>query len=172
MGTARNAAQEGEALGQRVLQLIPGRCFSCSVQGRGTLSSDSNTPYSLQGILSPRVGGTTNVTRDAFDGEVKPLLYERAELHLNKIQPGGCPDTPLDPSAEESEAPRQNINTCRVFVPAGPSSFAQGQCVRSVGGTEGQAPVLWLIKHMPLTQAFGKLCARIKINPGKRKKKK
>lgn len=58
-----------------------------------------------------------------------------------------------------------------MFIPAGPSSFAQGQGVRSVRGAEGHAPVLWLIKHMPLTQAFGKLCARIKINPGGKKKK-
>lgn len=100
MGTARNAAQEGEALGpagpaadsRQVLLLL------CARQGDSVLNS--NTPYSLQGILSPRVGGTTNVTRDAFDGEVKHLLYERAESHLNKIQPGGCPDTSQDPSAE------------------------------------------------------------------------
>lgn len=44
--------------------------------------------------------------------------------------------------------------------------------MRSVGGAEGHAPVLWLIKHMLLTQAFGKLCARIKINPEGKKIKK
>lgn len=44
--------------------------------------------------------------------------------------------------------------------------------VRSVRGAEGHTPVLWLIKHMPLSQAFGKLCARIKINSGEKKEKK
>lgn len=101
MGTARNAAQEGGSAGASgFLQLIPGRCFSNALCKAETLSFNSNT-HDPQGTLSPRVGGTTNVRRDKFDGEVKPLLHERAEeLHLNKIQPGGCSDTSQDPAAE------------------------------------------------------------------------
>lgn len=66
----------------------------------GALPFNSDTHHP-QGIPSPRAGGTRNVTRGTFDGEVKPLLYARAEeIHLNKAQPGGCPDTSQDPSAE------------------------------------------------------------------------
>lgn len=110
VGTARNAAQEGGSAGASgFLQLIPGRCFSNALCKAETLSFNSNT-HDPQGTLSPRVGGTTNVRRDKFDGEVKPPLHERAEeLHLNKIQPGGCSDTSQDPATRDEKPPDRTL---------------------------------------------------------------
>lgn len=129
VGTAGNAAQErGSAGAREFLQLIPGRCFSNAPCKAGTLSFNSNTRYS-QGTPSPRAAGTTNVRRDTFDGEVKLLLRSYTWTKYSLVDVQTHPSWWI-PQLMDEKPPRQNINPCSVFAPAGPSPFAQGQRVK------------------------------------------